>query len=305
MLVDRNARGWIVATIVMFVVAIGCYIPYAMSRLHGPSGGSVAGLVYASVGSLFMLIALALGLRKRLRTLQKIGPIPAGRAHTWMQAHVWLGLVSYPIILCHAGFRFGPVGSMTWVIMWLFTIVFVSGIVGLLIQNFVPRAILERVPLETIYEQHARVLALSRGQAKQIVDDATREDEAPAFEFDAVPAGATVATLAPARLSQAKEQLRAFYDNDIVRYLGDEPKTVPQLGTDRAAKATFDSIRASMPAELIAPVNDLEYLVTERRQMLRQRIWFHWLHGWLLCHVPLSYALMILATIHAVYALRY
>jgi hypothetical protein len=31
----------------------------------------------------------------------------------------------------------------------------------------------------------------------------------------------------------------------------------------------------------------------------------HFLHGWLLVHIPLSYALLALGAIHAVFALRY
>ncbi len=305
MLVDRNARGWIVATIVMFVASVGLYIPYVASTVHGPSGGSAAGLAYGVVGSLFMLIAVLLGLRKRFRTLQKIGPIPAGRAHTWMQAHVWLGLLSYPVILCHAGFRFGMTGSLTWAIMWLFTVVFVSGIVGLVIQNIIPRTMLERLPLETIYEQHGRVLALLRGQVKAIVDDATLEKDEEAFELEAVPAGAAVVTSPNARLLQAREQLRAFYEDDLKRFLDDDPRSVPRLATARTAAGTFGSIRASMPASLLPAIDDIEHLVAERRQIMQQRVMYHWLHLWLLCHVPLSYALVVLAAIHAFQAVRY
>ena len=31
----------------------------------------------------------------------------------------------------------------------------------------------------------------------------------------------------------------------------------------------------------------------------------HWLHGWLLVHVPLSMALLLLALVHTVVSLRY
>jgi hypothetical protein len=304
-LVDRKARGWIIASVVILIAAAAAYVPLMHNRPTGPSGGSVAGLVYGGVGSAFMLIAVLLGLRKRLRTLQKIGPFPAGRAHTWMQAHVWLGTLSYPIILFHGGFRFGQTGSLTWVIMWLFTIVFVSGIFGLIFQNIIPKTMLERLPLESIYEQHARILSLIRGQAKTLVEDATRKSEDEGFEFEAVPAGTAVATLPGSRLEAAKTQLRAFYENDVHQYLGDNPKGVPQLASQRSADSTFASVRASMPPQLLEVVNDLEHLVAERRQMAQQRVWYYWLHGWLLVHVPLSYALVILAIIHAVSAARY
>jgi hypothetical protein len=31
----------------------------------------------------------------------------------------------------------------------------------------------------------------------------------------------------------------------------------------------------------------------------------HWLHDWLLFHIPLSFALLLLGAVHAVMALRY
>jgi hypothetical protein len=303
-LVDQKSRPWLIATIVLLIASIGSYAVLAMRR-DVVSGGSIEGLIYGGVGSFFMLIALLLGLRKRLRTLQRIGPIPAGRAHTWMQAHVWLGLLSYPVILCHAGFAFGIPWSLTWVTMWVFTVVFVSGIIGLILQNLIPRTMLERLPLETIYEQHDRVMETIRAQATQIVETATRDAEEDAYELEAVPAGGVITARAASHIGMAKAQLRAFFEHDVIKFLSSEPQTVPQLATDRVARTTFSSVRSAMPVQLTAAVDDLELLVAERRQIAQQRVLYHWLHVWLLVHVPLSYALALLAVIHAVSALRY
>ena len=43
----------------------------------------------------------------------------------------------------------------------------------------------------------------------------------------------------------------------------------------------------------------------ERRQLAAQERLQRWLHGWLLVHVPLSYALLLLSTVHAVQSVRY
>jgi len=39
--------------------------------------------------------------------------------------------------------------------------------------------------------------------------------------------------------------------------------------------------------------------------LLRQERLHRWLHGWLLLHIPLSLALILLGAVHAVMALRY
>src|SRR4051812_14652911 len=121
MLIDRKSRPWIVGCLVIFVVATVAYIIYAQRSLHGPRGGSLIGLAYGIVGSAMILFVMALALKKRWRTLR------VGRTHTWLQGHVWLGLLAYPMILYHAGFAFG--GVMTQVLMWCFTIVVLSGVI--------------------------------------------------------------------------------------------------------------------------------------------------------------------------------
>ncbi len=52
-------------------------------------------------------------------------------------------------------------------------------------------------------------------------------------------------------------------------------------------------------------LEDLENICEEERQLNRQTRLYRWLHGWLLVHVPLSIALLVLGAVHAVMALRY
>ncbi len=52
-------------------------------------------------------------------------------------------------------------------------------------------------------------------------------------------------------------------------------------------------------------LDDLENICAEEQQLSRQIRIYRWLHAWLLVHVPLSIALLVLGAIHAVVALRY
>ncbi len=52
-------------------------------------------------------------------------------------------------------------------------------------------------------------------------------------------------------------------------------------------------------------LDDLESICEEQRQLNLQTRLYHWLHAWLLVHVPLSIALLVLGGVHAVVALRY
>jgi hypothetical protein len=48
----------------------------------------------------------------------------------------------------------------------------------------------------------------------------------------------------------------------------------------------------------------LEELCRDRRRLAEQEHMYRWLHAWLLLHVPLSAALLVLGVVHAVLALR-
>ena len=84
----------------------------------------------------------------------------------------------------------------------------------------------------------------------------------------------------------------------------------PRTGATRfadpdQARLAFTQLRTVVPPELHETVGDLENLCEEERQLTRQVRLHHWLHGWLLLHVPLSLALLLLGAVHAVIALRY
>ena len=60
---------------------------------------------------------------------------------------------------------------------------------------------------------------------------------------------------------------------------------------------------ASAPG--VTALDELEALCRERRRLAEQERLHGWLHGWLLLHIPLSAALLVLGVAHAVTALYY
>ena len=71
------------------------------------------------------------------------------------------------------------------------------------------------------------------------------------------------------------------------------------------AKLAFAGLKTLLPKTAHATLVDLEEICDEARQLVRQERLHRWLHGWLLVHIPLSLALMILGAVHAVMALKY
>jgi hypothetical protein len=64
-------------------------------------------------------------------------------------------------------------------------------------------------------------------------------------------------------------------------------------------------LRTVLPSDAHDATRKLEEICEEERQLRRQVRMHHWQHGWLLLHVPLSLALLLLGCVHAIMALRY
>ena len=77
------------------------------------------------------------------------------------------------------------------------------------------------------------------------------------------------------------------------------------LADKERTSALFQRFRILCPQNLWPRLNDLENICEEKRELERQRVLHRILHGWLLVHIPVSYALLLLAAVHAVIALRY
>lgn len=145
MLIDGGHKAWFWTTLGLLAAASGAYAVYARTALDGPRGGSVPGLLFGVAGSALMIYAGLISARKKAPTWQ------VGSAQTWLRGHLWLGSLSVPLILFHAGFRWG--GPLEQALLLVFVAIVASGVFGLVLQQFVPRQITSRVPLETFYAQ--------------------------------------------------------------------------------------------------------------------------------------------------------
>jgi hypothetical protein len=308
MLLDGSHRRWILACLALLVVATVGYAVYATCALHGPQGGSWPGLAFGGAGLALMLYAGALGLRRRVPTWR------IGHATTWMKGHLWLGLLSYALILFHSGFHLG--GPLTLSLMALFTVVVASGLYGVLLQQYVPRLMLARLPLETVYEQIDSVVRQLRDEADALVAAVAGprpERAAPSVGERRGGGGLRRGTAtavghpgaAPVPTTNDGVGMKEIYVAEIRPYLAAEDPYNSRLSAPAVAVALFRHLRTLVPPALHPTLQELEAICDERRQLAEQKRLHHWLHGWLLVHVPLSMALLLLAVVHAVVSLRY
>jgi hypothetical protein len=317
MRIDHTQRAWAIASLVVLAASAVVYGFYALNAQQGPRGGSTVGLAFGIIGFAFMIFAGLLGARKRVPVWR------IGRAQAWMRGHLWLGLLSLPLILFHGGFHFG--GTLTKILMWLLIITVGSGVFGAVLQNYVPRMMTTDVPLETIYAEIGNVRKLLREEVDRDVETLCGSLGLPKTAHDTgqraggftamrpmspvatTAGGAAVAAATEILLLTDEESapLRRFYLDEMRPFLENPTQRRSRLADAGTARSAFAGLRTLLPPPAHSTLEDLQDICDEARQLVRQERLHHWLHGWLLLHIPLSLALILLGAIHAVMALRY
>jgi hypothetical protein len=315
-IIDESHQKWISSSAIVAVVTTVVYLLYAFLAANGPTGGSWPGLLFAVAGTALIIFECLLSLRK------KYPASPLGRVQTWMRAHIWLGLLSFLLILMHAGFHWGR--GLAWVLMWLFTIIMVSGIYGIAVQQYIPRRMAELVTQETSFEQIPDVIHMLRVDATERVELVTA-DLGPEVAADIRPAKGRAGGLkVNLKLEEDRRHKRkaaaqfpveeaytkflsARYLQHVRPFLDPQPPAeVRQMFHDQAAISSyFQSLRRQMPKVTHPILQDLEAICEERRQLAVQERLHRWLHLWLYVHVPLSMVFLVLIAVHAVISLRY
>jgi hypothetical protein len=129
---------------------------------HHTVGGTPLGLWFGSISLAIFIFAILLSLRKKI-PLWRVGTV-----QRWLRAHIWLTILTIPLVILHSGFRLG--GPMTTFLMVLYTIVMVSGFYGLFLQHVMPRLMKERLPAETVFEQIPHIRSQLAAAAEKMRD---------------------------------------------------------------------------------------------------------------------------------------
>jgi hypothetical protein len=280
LLLDSGHKNWFLTTIILAVAAVGVYFLIAWWTPGPLTGGSIVGLTYGVAGAALMIFA---GLLSVLRTRWALALWFLGPRKIWLKAHVWLGLLSGVLVLCHSGFRFG--GPLEQVLMVVVILVVVTGVLGLLLQQFLPQLLASRVPREAAFEQIPRLCELLQRNADDLAKK-VREDK----------------TLDP-RITRRFDE---FYTSKVRPFLTASYRASSPLARSGEAASIFDHLRTVPGFSTVAgPLDQLESYVNERRQYAEQQFLHYLLHGWLLIHVPLSVVLLVLGLAHAFWSLYY
>jgi hypothetical protein len=269
MRIRANHIPWALFTLFVIVGGGYWYHMYARAAEHGPSGSTRQGLTFGIVAAIFMFYVGALGMRRRYRSFR------LGSGRFWLQSHLWLGFLTLPLVWYHAGFRDGAMhtffssgGPLTIVIMYLLYAVWLTGLYGIILQQFLPVEIKNKIPNERLWSQIETAMGYLREDAKAL-------------------AGSTGA-------------IADFYQSKIAPFLAGAPTSSGYLAVCGACNET----RAKVDPASTVTVDKLNEICGNYRHLAREKRMLFWLHSWLLIHVPLSMALLLLTAIHIIMAAR-
>ena len=302
MLLNRRDAAWgwftLLASAAAVLLYVGVFHPAAVPwlrlpdalvqphRQHRSVGNSPLGLAYGVIAYAIFIFAVLLNVRR------KFPQVRVGRAQTWLRAHIWLTILTLPLVFMHAAFRFGSL--MTTGLMWLYLLVMLSGFYGLALQQFLPRLMKDRLTRETIYEQIPFLTRRLRASALSLRDELRTVPPVLAAQ----PSGITLA--APAENDPSVPILLDALEREVLPFLHTKnPRHAPL--TDRLfAEEFFRALRLRVAPDNRPQADLLAAWCEEHRQMQMQAHYHRWMHGWLLVHVPASFLLIILTGWHAV-----
>ncbi len=268
---------------------ISSVVYLGLRRLGGGdwNGGSTAGLWFGIAGSALMIFAGLLSALRRVPSWSWLGSRQA-----WLRGHIWLGLLSGLLILFHSGGRWGgPLEVLLWIVLLA---ILVSGIVGLAFQWVLPSMITTRVEREAPFEQIPHLIGELRRRGDQVMEEV--------LSVVSADLGSTIGQLN----LEARGQVHQFYEKEVRPFLSSDEKRTCLLADPLHAEVAFARL-SKVPgmAEFHPKLVELASLCEERRQLARQERLHAWLHAWLMLHVPLSAALLVLGVAHVVGSLYY
>ena len=314
----RLHRPWFWFTLLAALGATAWYVVSSRGAAAWPGGSSLVGFTFGILGGAICLFELLLWVRKHYRAWR------IGRAQVWMRAHIWFGLLCVPLLVYHSGFRLG--GLLSGLLLILVLLVVASGVFGLALQQYLPTQMLEQVPSETIYSQIDYVVNQLAREADRLIaatcGPAPGEENLP---LDLQPArtaptghlvvgamrtagrvqGKVLETVTPMVPVPESEPLRVFGKGVLIPYLKQGAASNSPLQRANQAGVAFSELRVKLDPAAHPTVAALQSLCEQRRQLDVQARLHFWLHSWLLVHLPLSVALIVLMFFHIFVAMKF
>ncbi|MEM7051186.1 MAG: hypothetical protein AAF604_16070 [Acidobacteriota bacterium] len=263
-LARRWRRAFVVATAI-------CLAAYAVNALFFElSPANVWGLTYG-IAAAVLLVATALYSARR-RFPRSVSRWRLGSARAWLYGHLYGGTLFLLLMLMHSGFSV-PGGAVTWWLWALSLWTVASGLVGLALQQWIPRVLGSGLEVEALYERIPDLVADLRARADHLA-------------------------------AECAEPIQALYGQRLAPALaGPQPRLRYYLditGGRRGALRELDLLHRLLPPDEQDKLAELTEMYRTKLQLDAQYTLQKGLRGWLWLHVPVSLVVLILLVIHVI-----
>jgi len=237
---------------------------YFYTQCTDPSDRATFKLVYGILGITAVFFLSLYIIRKNIYRYR------LGSTQTWLQAHIYIGIISLVLIFVHSGFNI--TGTFSIFLLVLFLLVIISGIIGSLIYNITPLSL-------TKYGRDVK----PKDEVVNIMENYLKE------------ADRLVSNTSDEFREIYQKRIRPFFQSKRTKwgYLFMEEKEL----IDKRRKMV-ESCKNMVPGQDIYDLNILSSILVEKAKLS-----FMWAKtkmqgAWLNFHVPLTSAMLAAAVIH-------
>ena len=157
----RPAWFAVTAAIAAWTLALGAIVNW----WRGWSAGDWWGMSFGIAAAALMVVAAFYPMRRRLTMW------PLRTAQAWLQFHVYGSTLAAIFVLIHMGFRW-PAGQFGWWLLGLTAWTTASGLLGVMMQKWVPVILSDQLTVEAIFERIPELVASRYREAETLMTDA-------------------------------------------------------------------------------------------------------------------------------------
>jgi len=236
---------------------------------------NIWGLTYGTLAAILMVGMALLSARRRMTKFAlKTG---LGNAQTWLQFHLYGGALCMLLTFMHTGFR-QPHGILTWWLWFLSIWVTASGLLGVILQKWIPRLLTSGLAIEVVYER-----------IPELINE--------------------IGEKVNALIETCAEPVKDFYQKKLIMALATpRPRLIYCIditGGIQSRLKQFDYLRGFLPFEEKEKLNKLEAFYKTKLEIDAHYTLQRIMRLWLYTHVPASIVLLILLGLHLFAVLYY
>jgi hypothetical protein len=222
------------------------------------------------LGLAFGMLAAALFVFEMLYPARRPRAVLLGSARSWLQAHVYAGMLGLVAALVHSGLAW-PSGRLGFWLLLLALWTSFSGLLGVWLQKWIPASLAEGLRVEALYERIPELVQGLRDEADTLIEGSS-------------------------------DVLDRFYKSEVRASLGALQPSWTFLmdvrgGRERALEP-FRRVAQFVEENEKEKVDDLISLYTEKLELDAHYSLQGLLRRWLVLHVPAAGALMGLLAVH-------